>query len=245
MVSGASLAVPYCGLTTADRWLTAWNLDPLVLAAIGAAMVMALRGAPGLRRQRWAACGLLAILWVSPLCAASATLLSVRVAHHMAVMLLLAPALALGWPRARVGEPMTWSILAAVLLAAWFVPAVYSFAWESDAGYWLLQLLMLGAAWQFWSSWFHPAIEDRPLVMTAAPALLAMVMGFVGALLTFAPGPLFAEHIFTTVLFDVSPLWDQQLAGLVMWTFGMVPMAFLALLRLGKIVGATHESAQC
>jgi putative membrane protein len=245
MVSGASLAVPYCGLTAADRWLADWNLDPLVLAAIGIAAILALRAKPALRRQRWAACGLLFVLWVSPLCAASATLLSVRVAHHMMAMLLLAPALALGVPRVRIGDAMTWAILAALALSAWFVPVAYSFAWTWHAGYWLLQLAMLGAAWQFWANWFDPAIEERPLVMAAAPALLAMVMGFVGALLTFAPGPLFAEHIFTTALFGVSPLWDQQLAGLVMWTGGMVPLAALACLRLAKLAGVARESAQC
>lgn len=245
MVSGASLAVPYCGLTAADRWLTAWNLDPVVLAAVAVAAVLAARGPAGMRRQRWSACGLLIMLWVSPLCAASATLLTVRVAHHMLVMLLLAPALALGWPRLRIGEPMGWAVIAALALAAWFVPAVYSFAWNHDSGYWLLQLAMLGAAWQFWATWFDRATEDRPLVMTMAPALLAMLMGFVGALLTFAPSPLFAEHIFTTVLFGVSPLSDQQLAGLVMWTAGMVPMALLAFLRLGKMASDARQSAQC
>lgn len=245
MVSGASLAVPYCGLTAADRWLADWNLDPLVLAATAAAMVLAVRGSPGLRRQRWAVSGLLLLLWISPLCAASATLLSVRVAHHMIVMLLLAPALALGFPRVRIGDPTSWAIAAALALSAWFVPLVYSFAWDWNAGYWLLQLVMLGAAWQFWANWFDPATEQRPLVMTAAPALLAVVMGFVGALLTFAPEPLFGEHVFTTVLFGVSALWDQQLAGLVMWTAGMVPLALLAFLRLGKIASLARERAQC
>lgn len=245
MVSGASLAVPYCGLTAADRWLADWNLDPVVLAAIAIAMIMAVRGIPGVRRERWTACGLLFLLWISPLCAASATLLSVRVAHHMIVMLLLAPALALGFPRVRTGEPLSWAIIAALALSTWFVPVFYSFAWDWVAGYWLLQLSMLGAAWQFWATWFDPDTGKRPLVMIASPALLAIVMGFVGALLTFAPGPLFAEHIFTTVLFGVSALWDQQLAGLVMWTAGMVPLVLLAFLRLGKIAAATRESAQC
>lgn len=238
------MATPYCGLTAADRWWADWNLDAVVLAAIGVAIVLAVRAAPVLRRQRWAACGLLALLWVSPLCAASATLLSVRVAHHMIVMLLLAPALALGFPKIRIGEPMTWAIGAALALSAWFVPVVYSFAWDWDAGYWLLQLVMLGAAWQFWATWFDPATQARPLAMTAAPALLAMVMGFVGALLTFAPGPLFGEHIFTTVLFDFSPLADQQLAGLVMWTGGMVPMAVLAFVRLGRLAAGAQRTGQ-
>lgn len=244
MVSGASLTVPYCGLTSADRWLASWNFDPVVLAAIGIVLALTIRSGPRLRRQRWAAFGLMVLLWVSPLCAASASLLSVRVGHHMIVMLLLAPALALGWPKVRMGDPIGWAVLAALALSAWFVPAVYSFAWDWTAGYWLLQLAMLGTAWQFWASWFDPATQNRPLVMTAAPALLAMAMGFVGALLTFAPRPLFAEHIFTTALFDVSPLWDQQLAGLVMWTTGMVPMVLLAFVHLRSVALSSAAGAR-
>lgn len=239
------MTVPYCGLTTGAGWLTDWNLEPALLALIGAAAVMALRGPATLRLHRWTAVGLMVLLWLSPLCAASATLLSVRVAHHMILMLLLAPALALAWPRIRIGEPVGWSIASALVLAAWFVPAVYSFAWESHAGYWLLQLAMLGTAWQFWAAWFAPSTARRPLATAAAPALLAMAMGFVGALLTFAPRPLFAEHIFTTVLFDVSPLWDQQLAGLVMWTAGMVPLVALAALHIGRLALIASKDAQC
>lgn len=245
MVSAASVMMPYCGLTTADRWLTSWNFDPIVIAAIAAVSALTLHGPRNLRHQRWTGVALMAMLWISPLCATSATLLSVRVAHHMALMLLLAPALALGWPSVRLGDPLAWAIGASLALAGWFVPSVYSFAWQSDAAYWALQLMMLGAAWQFWATWFAPATDSRPLVAVAAPALLAMAMGFTGALLTFAPHPLFAEHIFTTVLFDVAPLWDQQLAGLLMWTAGMVPMALLAFVRLGRLAGAPAEGARC
>lgn len=245
MVSGAIPVEPYCGLTSAERWLTSWNLDPAVIAAVAILMVVAARTRPGLRTYRWSACALAAILWLSPLCAISATLLSARVAHHMISMLLLAPVLALAWPRLRIGEPITWALLSALFLTAWFVPVVYAFAWESDGGYWFLQLAMLGAAWQFWAAWFAPAAQHRPLVLAAAPAMLAMVMGFVGALLTFAPRPLFVEHIATTVLFGAPALWDQQLAGLVMWTAGMVPLAIMALSRVGKAIGPLGQDARC
>lgn len=245
IVSGAILTVPYCGLTSADRWLIDWNLDPVVIAVIATAMAMAARSPRLLRTHRWTACGLMVVLWVSPLCAASATLLSVRVVHHMMAMLLLAPAIALGWPKIRAGEPATWAILSGLVLMAWFVPGVYSLAWESSAGYWLLQLAMLGAAWQFWATWLGSA-QSRPLITAATPALLAMLMGFVGALLTFAPRPLYTEHILATALFGASPLWDQQLAGLIMWTGGMVPLAVLAIVQLGRrLASAATGDSRC
>jgi putative membrane protein len=122
---------------------------------------------------------------------------------------------------------------------------VYSFTWLSPAGYWALQLVMLGAAWQFSATWFAPDSAQRPMALVAAPALLAMAMGLVGALLTFAPRPLLAEHIWSSALVGVAPLRDQQLAGLVMWTGGMVPMALFAGLGLRNIIRRTGEGARC
>lgn len=223
-----SVAPPYCGLISDGNWMSYWNLDPVPMLAVAALGHLALRAPPS--RRPWAgvafACAL--VLWMSPFCPWSATLLSVRTAHHMAVMLVLAPALALAWPRLRTGTPVLWAVVSIVVLVAWFIPLVYSFAWNSAAAYWVLQLLMLGAAWQFWASWFAPESAGRPIMFPAAPALLAMAMGMVGALLTFAPRPLLSEHILTSALVGAVPLHDQQLAGLVMWTVGMIPMAVYA-----------------
>lgn len=50
---------------------------------------------------------------------------------------------------------------------------------------------------------------------------MAMVqMGLLGALLTFTPQPLYAWHLVTTEAWGLTPLEDQQLAGLVMWIAG-------------------------
>src|SRR3546814_16168347 len=53
----------------------------------------------------------------------------------------------------------------------------------------------------------------------AAAALLAMMvqMGLLGALLTFSGSALYAPHLLTTQAWGMSPLQDQQLAGLIMW----------------------------
>lgn len=205
-----------------------WNLDPVPVLAVTVLGLLALRTPSP--RQPWPgiafACAL--VLWISPFCPWSATLLSVRTAHHMGVMLVLAPSLALSWPRLRTGNPALWAVVSITMMAAWFVPAVYSLAWNSAAAYWVLQLLMLGAAWQFWASWFAPESTQRPIMFPAAPALLAIAMGMVGALLTFAPRPLLSEHILTSALVGAAPLQDQQLAGILMWTVGMIPMAVYA-----------------
>lgn len=245
MVMAQSLVLPYCGLIMAGSWVSRWNFDPFVLGIVAALAVSAWRAPVANGRWGWAATAMVVLLWISPLCPWSATLLSLRVAHHMGVMLVLAPALALAWPRMRIGSPTGWAMGSALALSAWFVPAVYSFAWASTSAYWALQLVMLGAAWQFWATWFAPESARRPLELASAPALLAMAMGLVGALLTFATRPLLAEHIWASAQVDVSPLRDQQLAGLVMWTGGMVPMALFAVLGLRNLIRRTGEGARC
>jgi len=42
-------------------------------------------------------------------------------------------------------------------------------------------------------------------------------MGLLGALITFAGAPLYAPHAVSTLAWGLTPLEDQQLAGLIMW----------------------------
>jgi putative membrane protein len=42
-------------------------------------------------------------------------------------------------------------------------------------------------------------------------------MGLLGALIALAPTALYAPHLATTAAWGLSPLEDQQLAGLIMW----------------------------
>ena len=45
-------------------------------------------------------------------------------------------------------------------------------------------------------------------------------MGLLGALLTFAPHALYVPHLLTTVAWNLMPLEDQQIGGLLMWLPG-------------------------
>ena len=44
-----------------------------------------------------------------------------------------------------------------------------------------------------------------------------LLMGLLGALLTFAGTPIYAPHFGATMLYGLTPLEDQQNAGLIMW----------------------------
>jgi putative membrane protein len=111
------------------------------------------------------------------------------------------------------GSVALWTIVQAVLFWFWHAPAPYSAALSNDGLYWLMQLSILGSAVPFWI-----AVSNASLPMAIGGLLTSMVaMGLLGALITFAGHPLYAPHFLSTQAWGLSPLEDQQLAGLIMW----------------------------
>jgi len=232
-------ALPYCGPAPGPATLlTSWNLDPPLLTALALAGLAGLfvlrRGPESRKRGRAFGLGLAALVlaFVSPLCALTVALFSARAVHHLVLIGLAAPALALAFPLPRAPLRASWAALS-VALIGWHLPVLYAAAWDSVLVYWLMQVALLIPAWAFWS-----AVATRhtsPLAPFAHAALitgLAGQMGFLGAVLTFAPRALYPEHLTGTEAFGLSVLGDQQLAGLIMWVPGMLPFAVVAALAL-------------
>lgn len=217
----------YCGTAPlADDWPGRWNGDPVLIALLLAAAIVAWRLSPARRRAGLAGIAALAILFVSPLCALGVALFSARAVHHLLLIGVAAPLLAMAWP---VDRPVRGRIaitlpLSTATLWAWHVPALYDAALGHVGIYWLMQATLLGSAWAYWAS----VRRASPMEAVAGIAGGAVQMGFLGALLTFAGRPLYAPHLATTISFGIGPLADQQLAGLVMWVPGMVPYALAA-----------------
>src|SRR5690606_34123581 len=117
----------------------------------------------------------------------------------------------------------------------------YLWALSYDWAYWAMQVTLAGSAYLLWREVLSPLTKPGPGVM----ALLAtiMQMGFLGALLVFAPGPVYAAHLTTTRAFGLSPLDDQQLAGLLMWVPASVPYIGVALMRLSGLLGPRARMA--
>jgi len=228
-------AQPYCGPAPGpDTLAGAWNLDPFLLVALALA---GLAGAwhlhrVGADRQRRGAFGLAGgvavLVFVSPLCALTVALFAARGLHHLLLIGVLAPALALALPWRTRGPGMAFGALS-VALWAWHVPAVYAAAWDHASVYWLMQAALLVPAWAFWSVMLNAERGLAGGITAALPvAALAGQMGLIGAILTYAPRPLYPEHWALTDAFGLSPLADQQLAGLVMWVPGMLPFGAVA-----------------
>jgi putative membrane protein len=228
-------ALPYCGAPATPADLSQrWNLDPWLIAAFG---VVALAygwharragDADAARRHAAFAAGwaiaLLAL--VSPLCAWSVALFSVRVGQHMLLVLLAAPLLALG-VRAVIIRPWAAGGAFFVALWLWHFPPAYAWSLRNDVVYWVMQASLLGAAVALWQSLF--ASDDRQGERILVGLASTLHMGLLCALLTFASRPFYAAHRSTTEMWGLSPLADQQLAGLLMWVPGGVAFGALGL----------------
>ena len=207
----------YCGPAPLPADLLARrNFDPWAMAVLVALAIWAGRTRPGA-----AAIVVLAFAFLSPLCALSSALFSVRVVHHVLLVAVAASLFALSRPeRAAKGVGLPF-LLAAAALWLWQAPTAYDAALGHMAIYWVMQATLFGSAWLFWRSVFsQPGGSGVGWVFLAY-----LAMGMLGAILTLAPDAVYVTHATTPLLWGLSPLSDQQLGGLVMWMPAGLPFA--------------------
>ncbi|WP_374275874.1 cytochrome c oxidase assembly protein [Brevundimonas sp.] len=230
--------IPYCGVAPlAGEWR--WNLDPVLIGALG---IVALAVGWRLRgRERLLGLGAvlaLAVSFVSPLCALSSALFAARTVHHVILVALAAPLIAWSVPRTRAGSLSVATGVQAVVLWAWHAPDLYAAALSSDAIYWLMQASLLAS-----SVWFWAGVRTASGPSAVGHLLVAMVaMGLLGALITFAGQPLYAPHLLTTGSWGLTPLEDQQAAGLIMWAPAAAVYLIAALVILGRWIGPDRSA---
>jgi len=235
----------YCGpAPTPQTFAGAWNFDLVAITLIGG--IVALHLVRGDASRRLALAGgtvVLALLFLSPLCALSAALFSARAVHHVLLVAVAAPLLALAFPAGagrRIGGLGLVVALHAGAFWFWHAPPVYAFALVHPPAYWLMQLTLLGSGIWLW----RRVLDPRQAAGGAILALLGttVLMGLLGALLTFAPQALYVPHFLTTQPFGLAPVEDQQLAGLIMWVPAALPYLAAALYRLWPLLGSPRPS---
>jgi putative membrane protein len=211
-----------------------WNLDPALLAVLAVATALVLWRMQGRERiAGLAAIAVLGVSFVSPLCAFSSALFSARTVHHVLLVAIAAPLIARALPVLRVGPLALATAVQAVVFWSWHSPGLYSAALSNDGVYWLMQISLLAS-----SVWFWAGVRSASAPSAVGHLLVAMVaMGLLGALLTFAEQALYAPHLLTTQAFGVTPLEDQQAAGLIMWAPAAAIYLAAALLVLGRWIG--------
>lgn len=181
----------------------------------------------------------LALIW--PLDALSESSFAAHMTQHMLLMLLAAPLLALSaaWPVLLQALPASWRrplrlplwlqrpapafLVHGVLIWVWHAPAAFALALAHPMMHILEHLSFFLSGLWFWWAVLHQSRPENAGV--GALWILATLIhtGMLGALLTFAPAPLYPGYGIVAARAGLSALEDQQLAGLIMW----VPAGFL------------------
>jgi len=189
---------------------------------------------------------LLALALLSPLHRLSTVLFSAHMVQHELLMVAAAPllvlgrpllpalwALPIGWRRAlgawSASTPVraawsgltrpavAWSMHAAAIWV-WHVPLLFQATLQSELVHSLQHLSFLGSALLFW--WALLQVRDGRLGAPAAVVYLfttAVHTSLLGALLAFSSRIWYPVYRSTSTSWGLSPLEDQQLAGLIMW----------------------------
>ncbi len=197
----------------------------------------------------------LVIALISPLDPLGETLLSAHMAQHILLAAVAPPLLVLGHPiRAwtwafpqgwrRIGattpvrflvrtvdvltRPVTATVIAAFVLWLWHAPALFEAALEEEWVHTLEHASFFFTSLLLWQS----ALDRRTSAEAAAVLVLVafMTSGLLGGLLLLAPVPIYDWYGDLPLLWDLTPLQDQQLAGLMMWVpaGGIYLVAFAA-----------------
>jgi len=223
MAGRAQIWLTYCGSAPAPAELALrWNWDPLLFAAIAVAMAGHVLLTSRDRTRDAAFAGLVLavlVLFVSPFCALAAALFTARVVHHLALVFVAAPLMVMLWGTAlpRISGSLTiWTAIQALVFWAWHAPALYAGALSHDGLFWTMQLSITLSSAIWWAK-----LARAPVAGAVASLLVAMVlMGLLGALLTFTPRPIYEPHLLTTLPWGFTALEDQQIGGVVMWAPG-------------------------
>ncbi|WIY53365.1 cytochrome c oxidase assembly protein [Devosia sp. YIM 151766] len=245
--SAFSFDMSYCGPPpTGDELWSRWNFEPVLLIVLALAALwglLALRGAARSRQAAFAGAWIMAsALFISPLCALSVALFSARVGHHVLLTMVVAPLLAWALPAAWGRRPRLLPALIVSTLALWLwhTPDLYAAAFSHPALYWAMQASLIASfAWL----WLGLLRSGAPMSAGVVALSSAIQMGLLGALLVFAPAPLYLPHFGTTLAFGLASLDDQQLGGLIMWVPANLPLLALVLWRLLDALGPRREAA--
>ena len=213
--------------------------------------------------------GLLAVAaaLVSPIDTLAASLFWVHMCQHMLLIVVAPPLLLLGrpllvmpqglppeWRRRLPANPhprralglatATWLLHVGVVWV-WHVPVLFQAALIDPAIHALEHAMFLGTALLFWWWLIEPSAR-RQLGEGAAVvyAIAAGVQGTAfGALLLFSGRPWYRAYASGAAAFHLTPLKDQQLAGLVMWLPpGIVYLVAAAMLFLGLLRSTEREA---
>jgi putative membrane protein len=148
----------------------------------------------------------------------------------------------------RITLPVVACALHAVAVWLWHAPRLYELALRDGGVHMLEHLSFVGTGVLLWWRIVHPATERRNAYGVGILTLFvtAMQTGVLGALLTFSHRVLYPAQATGAAVWGLSPLDDQQLAGLVMWVVGglLYVVAMSALFALWLSPGSRRRTGR-
>ena len=191
----------------------------------------------------------------------SEQLFSVHMVQHELLMTVAAPLIVLGrpmvvalwmlprgWrvPVARVAQqpllsrsaaavttPIVAWLLHGLAIWLWHAPALFEKAIHNDAVHAMQHVSFLATGIIFWWAVLQPRRRSRRGVSILLLFTTAVHTGVLGALMTFARTPWYADYT-RPGLFGLSPIADQQLAGMIMWIPGSIGYLIAALFTVRR-----------
>lgn len=142
-------------------------------------------------------------------------LFAAHMTQHLLLIAVAAPLLVLGGVRLPLSPLAGWGLFVSVFLF-WHWPAAFQWAAASPVTSLLELASILFAATAFWNG----ALGDNPL-SGGARALLVMTAAVLtdlpGVVMLFSPRAICTMPDENALHFGLTPLQDQQIAGLLMW----------------------------
>ena len=148
------------------------------------------------------------------------------------------PIVARTW--ATLTHPPVATALHAAALWVWHAPDLYEVALRDPRIHWLQHLCVFGTALLFWRSLLQGQRAYGASVFYLF--LTSLHTGFLGVLLAVARRPIYPAQTEGAAAWGLSPLEDQQLAGLFMWVPAGLVYAGAALILAGLWI--THSGSQ-
>jgi putative membrane protein len=215
----------------------------------------------------------IALALLSPLAWVSDLLFSAHMTQHELLMLVSAPLLVFGRPlqafhwaladggRAAAGRwtrqppvaaawhaltgPSAAFVLHAAALWIWHVPVLYEAALAHAGVHALQHASFLVTAALFWWGMIYGRYGRLGYGVGVFYVFITAVhSSILGALMTVAPSPWYAPYTAAAARWQVDPLVDQQLAGLLMWVPSGVVFIVFGLALLAAWLGESERRAQ-
>ncbi|HEY7385875.1 MAG TPA: cytochrome c oxidase assembly protein [Beijerinckiaceae bacterium] len=142
-------------------------------------------------------------------------------------------------------DPLVATILHGVALWMWHIPVLYEAALASGRLHWLQHVSFFATALLFWWSLLRGRARERgygaAVIYLFATSLHS---GFLGILLALARQPLYPAQTGAAFQWGLTPLEDQQLAGLIMWVPAGLVYAAAALALAGLWIARSGTAAR-